>query len=190
MSSVSADITMLVARWSRGDEGAFDELMERVYPELRGLAHGQLRRGNRARTVSTTVLVHEAYLRLSGSSGGEWPDRAHFFAFCAKAMRHVLIDFARARGAEKRGGGRIRVTLTEDSEIVEAQALEVLALDEALCRLAERDARMARIVECRFFGGMSVSETADALDTSTRTVEREWARARAYLQHALAGEPS
>jgi RNA polymerase sigma-70 factor, ECF subfamily len=182
------DITRLAQRWSAGDGQAFDELIRRVYPELRALARRQLRRaggeGGDA-TVSTTVLVHEAYVKLAAADGGEWPDRAHFFAFCATVMRHILVDFARRHDAERRGGRHVRVALTDDAAAVEAPALEILALDQALQRLAERNERMARIIECRFFGGMSVAETAEVVSASVRTVEREWGRARAYLQHAL-----
>jgi RNA polymerase sigma factor (TIGR02999 family) len=186
MPDARPEITRLAQRWSAGDEQAFDELIRRVYPELRMLAHRQLRHAGRDPTVSTTVLVHEAYLKLAGVDGAEWQDRAHFFAFCATVMRHILVDFARRGGAERRGGERVRVELTDDAAAVESPVLEILALNQALDRLAERNQRMARIVECRFFGGMSVSETAEAIASTPRTVEREWARARAYLHHALA----
>ncbi|MEX2048940.1 MAG: ECF-type sigma factor [Gemmatimonadota bacterium] len=179
------DITRLAQRWSAGDGEAFDELIRRVYPQLRVLAHRHLRHAGPDRTVSTTVLVHEAYLKLAGVDDAEWQDRAHFFAFCATVMRHLLVDFARRRDTDRRGGGQVQVTLTDDAAAADTPALEILALNQALDRLAERNERMARIVECRFFGGMSVAETAEALSASVRTVEREWGRARAYLHHAL-----
>lgn len=135
--------------------------------------------------VDTTALVHEAYLKLARVEGGVWDGRAQFFAFCSKAMRRILIDYARRRTAAKRGGTRVRVPLTEEAATVDAEVTRMLGIDQALRRLEEHDARMGRIVECRFFGGMSVADTAEALDTSTRTVEREWARARAYLHEAL-----
>lgn len=183
-----SDVTLLARRWSSGDERAFDALVGRVYPDLRTLARRQLRAPDRDRALSTTVLVHEAYLKLADAEGQDWRDRAHLFAFCAKVMRHLLVDFARRKSARRRGGGWVRVTLDEHPAHMGQSALDILVLDEALERIAARDERMARIVEYRFFGGMSVPETAEALGTSTRTVEREWARARAYLQHALSSE--
>jgi len=180
-----SDVTVLARRWSAGDERAFRELVRRVYPDLRRLAHRQIRSPDRARAVSTTVLVHEAYLKLAGADGEVWRDRAHLFAFCSKVMRHILVDFARRKSARRRGGGWVRVTLDEHTAQVEQSAIDVLVLDQALERIAAHDERMSRIVEYRFFGGMSVPETAQALGTSPRTVEREWARARVYLQHAL-----
>lgn len=185
MASANSDITDLVARWSAGDELAFDALIEAAYPELRVLAHHQLRIARGDATVSTTVLVHEVYLKLAGTRELEWPDRSRFFAFCAKAMRHILVDAARRRAAQKRGGGWTSVGLGDEAIAAESESLELLALNEALDQLAARSRRMADIVECRFFAGMSVTETAEALSTSPRTVEREWTRARAYLQRAL-----
>lgn len=182
------EVTVLARRWSAGDERAFGELVRRVYPDLRRLAHRQIRGPDRDRAVSTTVLVHEAYLKLARADGEEWRDRAHLFAFCSKVMRHILVDIARRRSARRRGGGWVRVTLDEGTAAVERSALDVLVLDEALERISEQNERMGRIIECRFFGGMSVAETAEALGVSSRTVEREWARARVYLQHALGPE--
>ncbi|MEZ4417252.1 MAG: ECF-type sigma factor [Gemmatimonadota bacterium] len=179
------EITRLVRSWSEGEEGALDRLIEAVYDDLRRIAHHHLRLSRSDGTVNTTALVHEAYVRLAGTGEGVWESRAQFFAFCSKAMRRILIDFARRRRSAKRGGGLIRVSLEDDSAVVEAQVTDLLAIEQALQRLEARNARMARIAECRFFGGMSVPETAEALDTSPRTVEREWARARAYLLQAL-----
>ncbi len=183
MSQPSAEITRLARRWSAGDRSAFDALIEHVYPELRILARSQLR--GRRGTVSTTVLVHEAYLKLAGVQGAQWRSRVHFYAFCAEVMRHILVDAARRRSAARRGGDRRRVTLEDHAAVVDGRALEVLAVHEALERLAEHNERMARIVVCRCFGGMSMAETATALETPLRTVEREWARGRAYLRHAM-----
>jgi len=185
MNHDKGEITRLVSAWSDGDDDAFDRLIELVYDDLRGLAHHHLGLGARDDVVDTTVLVHEAYLKLAKVEGGSWRSRAQFFAFCSKAMRRILIDFARRRQTDKRGGTRVRVPLMEDTAAVDADISEILAVEDALQQLERRNARMARIVECRFFGGMSVPETAEALDTSTRTVEREWARARAYLHKAL-----
>lgn len=181
----AGEITELVQRWSAGDRDAFDRLIELVYDDLRRIAHKHLEVGSRANTVDTTALVHEAYLKLVPVEGGSFASRAQFFAFCSKAMRRILIDFARRRTAEKRGGGAVRVPLTEDAAVVDAEAMRILGVEDALQELEKRDERMARIVECRFFGGMSVPETAEALETSSRTVERDWARARAYLYRAL-----
>jgi RNA polymerase sigma factor (TIGR02999 family) len=181
----TGEITRLVRRWSEGDARAFDHLIELVYDDLRRIAHHHLVVGARDGLVDTTGLVHEAYLKLARVEGGSWESRGQFFAFCSKAMRRILIDFARRRTAGKRGGASVRVPLTEETAVVDAEAARILDVEEALQQLERRDERMARIIECRFFGGMSVPDTAEALGTSTRTVEREWARARAYLYQAL-----
>jgi RNA polymerase sigma factor (TIGR02999 family) len=183
------DITRLVSAWSQGEPNAFNELMELVYDDLRRIAHRHIRDNDRDGVVDTTMLVHEAYLKLVHKEHGEWEGRAQFFAFCSKAMRHILIDFARARLTQKRGGGAVRVPIMENLTAVDADAGNILAVEEALKQLEVRSPRMARVVECRFFGGMSVSETAAALLTSKRTVEREWTRARAYLATALGPPP-
>lgn len=185
MDPNDGEITGLVSRWSEGDESAFDELMARVYPDLKRLAHHHLSLGRRDGTMDTTVLVHEAYIRIVGASHGDWRGRAQFFAYCSKAMRHILVDFARRKKALKRDGERASVTLDEGMAVVDRQSDEILAVNEVLERLAERNPRMSQIVECRFFGGMSVPETAEATGASERTVEREWARARAYLKRGL-----
>lgn len=184
------EITSLVERWSGGDRDAFNRLIELVYEDLRQIAHRHLRLDRADHTINTTALVHEAYLRLAQHQERVWGGRAHFFAFASRAMRHILIDYARRRHASKRGGTRIQVPLEENMGAVEAEAAELLVLDEALDLLAQRNERMARVVECRFFGGLSVAETAEALDTSVRTVERDWTRARAYLSHALSQGPA
>lgn len=179
------EITSLAQRWSDGDEGALEQLIELTYPKLRRLAHRHARSGGGDPTIDTTALVHEAYLHMAGDRDNVWPSRAHFFAFCSKVMRRVLIDYARRRSAEKRGGTLVRVPLTEGMARVDSQVAEVLQVEQALERLAARDERMARVVECRFFGGLSIDETAEALDTSARTVVRDWTRARAYLLRTL-----
>ena len=184
----AGEITQLASRWSEGDVEALDRLIALVYDDLRAIAHGHLSRGERDVMVDTTVLVHEAYVRLAGASGATWQSKAQFFAFCSTAMRRILIDFARQRGAEKRGGTRIRVPLSDATASVAAGVEEVLVVDQVLTRLEQLSPRMARVVECRFFGGLSVEETAQALDSSPRTVEREWARARKYLRSALREE--
>jgi RNA polymerase sigma factor (TIGR02999 family) len=168
-----------------GDEEAFHRLIGLVYDDLRRIAHRHLAGGGRPGPLDTTVLVHEAYLKLAGVQQRSFKGRAQFFAFCSKAMRHILIDYARRRQAAKRGGTLVRVPLEEGTAAVEPDVTDLLAIEEAMEKLEAHNRRMARIAECRFFGGMSVSDTAEALDTSTRTVEREWARARAYLGYAL-----
>ena len=183
--ATSEDITRLARRWSDGDDEAFDDLIEVVYEDLRQIARSHVRRGRSDGTLNTTALVHEAYVKLAGADRGEWPSRSHFFAFCSRAMRRILIDYARSRSAEKRGGDLIRVPLPPDFPALDREVEEILALDEALTTLEERDPRMARVAECRFFGGLSVRQTAEVIDTSPRTVERIWSRARIYLQELL-----
>jgi len=185
MTEPPNEVTRLVEAWSRGEDGAFDRLVELVYDELRDMAHHHLALGARDEILDTTVLVHEAYVRLAGVEEWDWRGRAQFFAFCSRAMRHILIDFARRQRSAKRGGARIRVPLRDEMVTVQADAADILVVEDALSRLESRNERMSRVFECRYFGGMSVEETATALDTSTRTVEREWARARAYLGQAL-----
>ena len=179
------EITSLAQRWSDGDEDALEQLIELTYPELRRLARRHIRFGAGDPTIDTTALVHEAYLRLAGDNANVWPSRAHFFAFCSKVMRRVLIDYARRRTAEKRGGALVRVPLSEGVSPIETQVAQVLDVERALERLAARDERMAQVVECRFFGGLSIAETAEAVGTSTSTVDHDWARARAYVLRAL-----
>jgi RNA polymerase sigma factor (TIGR02999 family) len=174
-----------------GDAGqasreALDRDYTRLYEELRVLARRQLRRTPAAYTLCTTGLVHESYLKLADLPGGEWRSRGQFFALASRAMRHLLIDHARGRGAKKRGGGALQVTLHPELASADSSTVDLLALDEALSRLGQLSARMERIVECRFFGGLSIAETAEALEISVRTVEREWTRARAYLFRWLA----
>jgi RNA polymerase sigma factor (TIGR02999 family) len=185
MADMSGDITRLAREWSDGDDDAFQRLVELVYDDLRRIAHSHVRKTDGGETVNTTALVHEAYLKLAGAEPAEWGGRAQFYAFCSKAMRRILIDYARERNAQKRGGGRVQVPLTPESAVVDEEATRLLAVDEALTALERRDPRMVRIAECRFFAGLSVSETAEAMSVSPRTVEREWARARAYLHQLL-----
>ena len=185
MPESSSEITRLLERWGDGEAGAFDHLIELVYDELRNIARHHLGLGARDGVMDTTVLVHEAYLRLARVEEWDGRGRAQFFAFCSKAMRHILIDFARHRRAAKRGGAAEEIPLDEETASVDAAVAELLAVEEALQRLESENARMSRVFECRYYGGMSVEETATALDTSTRTVEREWARAKAYLSQAL-----
>lgn len=183
------DVTRLLAACSAGDRKAFDKLIPLIYYDLRRIAHQRLQAERADHTLSTTAVVHEAYLQLVDQADATWRDRAHFFAVAARVIRNVLVDYARRRGAEKRGGGGIHIPLREDLAGVEPRTIELLALDEALRNLAEHDPRMENVVECRFFGGMSMKDTAAALGVSMRTAERAWRRARAYLYDALHPDP-
>lgn len=178
-------VTQLLADCTAGDRKAFDRLVPLVYDDLRRIAHVRLAAERGGHTLSTTAVVHEAYLQLVNQATATWQDRAHFFAVAARVIRHVLIDYARARAAEKRGGGALRVPLQEERDGRAPNTVELLALDEALSDLARRDPRLERIVECRFFGGMTMPDTAEALGISLRTAERDWTRAKTYLYRAL-----
>ncbi len=175
------DVTQLLVAWSRGDQTALDRLIPLVAAELRRLAHRYMRREPAEQILQTTALVNEAYLRLVDASRVAWHDRAHFFAVSANLMRRVLVDFARARRSRKRGGAMVTIALSEAQVPIPPPGLDVIALDEALERLAGFDARAARIVELRFFGGLTVEETAEVIAASPRTVKREWAAAKAWL---------
>jgi RNA polymerase sigma factor (TIGR02999 family) len=170
-----------------GGRDSLERLLPLIYHELRAIAHRQL--GARGGTLSTTELVHEAYLKLAVQSHGEWRDRAHFLALASVAMRHVLVDRAKARAAVKRGGGRHRVSFEEGRIAVDEQPEALLQLDEALERLAVAEPRLARVVECRFFGGLREEEIAEVLGITVRTVQRDWAKARMLLRRALEPEP-
>ncbi len=167
---------------------SLDRDYERLYEELRVVASRQLRRAPAAYTLGTTGLVHESYLKLAGLEGSEWRSRAQFFVLASRAMRHILVDHVRGRHAQKRGGGALQVTLSPELAVDERSIVDLVALDDALARLGELSERMERIVECRFFGGLSVPETAEALEISVRTVEREWTRARSYLYQWLGAD--
>ena len=184
------EITEALAVLRRGAPDAMDRLLPLVYGELRRVAHRQLAAEPAGHTLSTTALVHEAYLRLERQTRAQWVDRAHFFAVAARVMRRVLVDYARRHWAQRRGGaGRQRVALDDADDAgaltVAARADELLALDEALVRLAALDERLARVVECRFFAGLSEAETAEALGVSQRTVSRDWTMARGWLYQEL-----
>ena len=183
----SQTTTLLVDAVS-DEVGAVDRLFPIVYEELREIARRQLAKERVGHTLQTTALVHEAYVRLVDDTRVSRQGRAYFFASAARAMRQILVDHARRRGAAKRGGGVEPVTLEDDRTGVDAFAEELLDLDQALERLAELDPRHARVVECRYFGGMTVEETASALDVSPRTVRYDWALAKAWLHDALSTE--
>jgi RNA polymerase sigma factor (TIGR02999 family) len=176
----STDVTKLLVAWSAGDQDALDRLLPMVYAELRQVARNQLRRERQSPTLQPTALVNEAYMRLVQFTRIKWQNRAQFFATCARLMRQILVDAARARGVAKRGGGAIRVTFDEALVPGEVDA-DILSLDAALQALEARDPRKARVVELRFFAGLSVEETAAVLEVSTDTVSRDWKFARTWL---------
>jgi RNA polymerase sigma factor (TIGR02999 family) len=181
------EVTQLLIAYREGDREAFDRLVPIVYQDLRRIARAHLRRGRSGHTLDTTGLVHEAYLRLVDQTRVEWIHRQHFLSVCARAMRQIIISSARKHAAVKRGGGERAVTLEEERISDPGQAEWLLALDRALERLAAHNERMARVVECRYFAGLSEEETAQALDTSLRTVQRDWMKARAWLREDLGG---
>ena len=180
-------ITQLLAAAEAGEPGARDHLLDLVYDELRRMACERMRRERRDHTLQPTALVHEAYLRLLGPTSPHWDSRAHFFAAAAEAMRRVLVEAARARAAVKRGGNTLRVTLGDVAARKELAPEELLDLDRALARLETLDPAMAQVVKLRYFTGLSAAETARVLGTSLRSVERQWAAARAWLQVAAGG---
>ena len=186
MSSTSADITRLLAAWSVGDRAALDRLMPLLRDELHRLAERQIRAERPGHTLQATALVHEAYLRLVDQAGVPWQIRAHFLSLCAQLMRQILIDHARKHRAVKRGRGADALPLDEALVYAPERSAELLALDEALTRLSQADERKGRVVELRFFGGLSNTEMATVLGVSENTVLRDWAFARAWLQHELA----
>jgi RNA polymerase sigma factor (TIGR02999 family) len=185
MSSTS--VTALLKEWSGGNPQAGEALLPLVYEELRRLAGIYMRRERKDHTLQATALVHEAYLRLVGAEGIPWQNRAQFYAIAARQMRRILVDHARERGAQKRGSGLPRLSLDEGLEVEAAgQDGDLLALDEALEALAQLEPQQARIVELRYFGGLTIEEIAQALDVTTRTVDRKWRFAKAYLFDQLA----
>jgi RNA polymerase sigma factor (TIGR02999 family) len=181
----SQEITQLLLAWGAGDAKALEQLMPLVLDELRSLARGYMNRQRPGHTLQTSALVNEAYLRLVDSSRVQWKSRAHFFAVSAQLMRRVLVDFARARQNLKRGGGARKVSLDEALVVASGQGEELIALDDALTTLAALNPRQSRIVELRYFGGLSEEETAEALGVSVRTVRRDWSLARAWLYREL-----
>lgn len=182
------DVTRLLHAGSAGDAAASERLFPLVYEHLRVLARAQLRREREGHTLSTTAVVHEAYLKLADPAKLGLRDRAHFFGIAARAMRQVLIDYARSVGSEKRGGRLARVELDEVQLAVTERAETLIALDEALLRLAELNPRLAQVVELRFFGGLSEPEAAATLGVTDRTVRRDWVKARAWLHAQLAAD--
>ena len=178
------DVSRLLVDWGNGDQAALDELIPLVYDELRRLAGRYMRREGQDHTLQTSALVNEAYLRLIDQKSVHWQNRAHFFGVAAQLMRRILVDHARSRSRLKRGGGAQMVSLADQAG-VSKEAEEVIALDDALTNLAEMDPRKSQIVEMKFFGGLTTEEVAEVLKITTRTVEREWRKARAWLNRAI-----
>lgn len=188
MASTSGNVTQLLMEWRNGDRQALDALIPVVYDELRAIARRYMNRERSGHTLQTAALINEAWLRLVDKQDIAWQNRTHFFAISARIMRNLLVDHARARQMEKRGGGAVQVSLNEAIAGSEPEmTVDMLSLDEALTRLAEFDERKARIVELRFFGGLSADETAEALDLSEITIKREWLKAKAWLFRELGG---
>lgn len=179
------EVTRLLVAWRGGDDGAFDRLVPLVYRELHRLAHARMRGQPPGPTLQTTALVHEAYVRLIDEQHMPWHNRAHFFAVCAQAMRSILVDAARARGAAKRGRGVVRVPFDEARDGSPGLDVDVLAVDEALTELSKTDPHKGKVVELRYFGGLTVEETAQALEVSPETVMRDWKVAKLRLLRAL-----
>ena len=187
-SPAQQEVTQLLGDWSGGDEGALEKLIPLVQPELHRLAHHYMSRERAGHTLQTTAILDEAYLRLVDNTKPIWQGRSHFIAAAAQLMRRIMVDHARERHSLKRGGGALKVTLDEAALVTQTRSEELLALDDALDRLAAQDARKSQIVELRYFGGLTVEETAEFLKLSQRTVEREWTMAKAWLYRALSEE--
>jgi RNA polymerase sigma-70 factor (ECF subfamily) len=183
------DVTALLQDWSAGDREAFDRLVPAVYSELRRIARRQLD-GRNLVTIQPTALVHEAYIRLLGSKSVSWQDRAHFFAVAAQLMRRMLVDHFRAAFSQKRGGGAVAITLDESLAVNDLEQPNLLDVDTALTELAELDPQQARIVELRFFVGLSIEETAEALRVSPATVKRDWVVAKSWIHRRLTRGPA
>jgi RNA polymerase sigma factor (TIGR02999 family) len=184
----SHELTVLLRGWTSGDRGALARIVELAYPELRKIARRCLRRERPGHTIQATALVHEAYLRVFDVRGVSWQDRAHFFAVIAKVMRRVLIEHARAQGCAKRGGGMRRVDFDEALTISAESDDEIVRLDDALREMAKFDPRKAQVVEMRYFGGLTSSEAASVLGISTRSADRDWSLAKAWLLREMARE--
>ena len=188
MRDTHDDITRLLIDLGQGDERAVEHLLPLVYEELRRMANHYVIKERTGHTLNTTALVHEAYLKLIDQREGDWQNRAHFFAIASMAMRRILINYARMRSRQKRGGGEVPVSIENSPElqiIAEERGEELIALDEGLNRLSHINQRAGRVVECRFFGGLSIEETAEALGVSPMTVKRDWRFAKAWLKREV-----
>jgi RNA polymerase sigma factor (TIGR02999 family) len=188
MTTSSREVTRLLLDWKSGDQGALDKLMPLVYDELHHLADRYLRRERPDHTIQATALVNEAFIKLIEQKEVQWQNRAHFFGIAAQLMRRILVDHARARYAEKRGGEGYKLSLNEAIGLPEKRDLDLVALDDALNSLASRDERKSKIVELRFFGGLTIEETAEVLGISLDTVKRDWRMARAWLYSEISKE--
>ena len=188
MDAARADVTQLLQQWSNGQEQALDRLLPQIHDELRKLAAGYLRKERPDHTLQPTALVNEAFLKLVDQRAVKWQNRAHFFGIAAQAMRRILVDHARANAASKRGGALRKVPLDDAAVIDRVGDVDLLALDEALTRLAAMDPQQSRIVELRFFGGLSIEETAEVLRVSPGTVMRDWTMAKAWLRREIGKE--
>jgi RNA polymerase sigma factor (TIGR02999 family) len=186
-TQTQADVTRLLVNWTNGDKKALEALMPLVYGELHRLAKRYLRRERSDHTLQSTALVHEAYLRMVDQKGMQWQNRAHFFAVAAQMIRRILVDHARTHKAEKRGGGTPKLALDEAIGVPQRRDLNLVALDDAINTLTGMDPQQGRIVELRFFGGLSIEETAEVLSISPATVKRDWAVAKAWLYRDLSG---
>src|ERR1043166_2288146 len=185
MPAFPQEITQLLMNWSQGDKAALDQLVPLVYPELRRLAKRHMDREGSAHTLQTSALINEAYLKLVNRQNVQLQNRAHFFSVAAQVMRHILVDHARTRNYAKRGGGATKLPLDEAAAFTEQRAAQLIALDDALRDLAALDARKSQIIELRFFGGLSLEETAEVMDISPSTIQREWRSAKAWLHHTM-----
>lgn len=181
-------VTQLLIEWSNGDKSALNKLMPLIHKELLRLAHHYMSRERPGHTLQTTALVDEAYVRLVNRKEVRWQNRAHFFAIAAQLMRSILVDHARSHAYAKRGGGARKIELDEATVVSQERAAEVVALDDALKELASFDPQQSRIVELRFFGGLTIEETAEALGLSPATIKREWSSAKTWLYHELANK--
>ncbi len=188
MTGLPSQVTQLLMNWSNGDKAALDQLIPLVHAELRRLARRYMARQSPGHTLQTSALINEAYLKLVDQQSVQWQDRAHFFAVSAQIMRSILIDHARRYSYAKRGAGARKVGLDDAATMAEQRAGELVALDDALSELAAVDPRKSEVVELRFFGGLSIEETAEVMKISPATVQREWRAARAWLQRALSDE--
>ncbi|HEY7391546.1 MAG TPA: sigma-70 family RNA polymerase sigma factor [Bryobacteraceae bacterium] len=191
-SGPAPDVTRLLVSWSQGDQAALDQLMPLVYGELRRLASGYLRRERSNHTLQSTALVHEAFLRLVNQKEVQWRNRAHFFAIATQMIRRILVDYARAQHTEKRGSGSLKLELDEAMAAPPEPGfdLDLLALNDALDQLSRLDARQSRIVELRFFAGLSIEETAEVMKLSPASIKREWNTARAWLYREMTRHPA
>lgn len=182
----SPSVTQMLRQWSEGDQAILDKLMPLVYEELRRMAARSLRKERQGHTLQTTALIHEAYLKLIDQRDAKWQNRAHFFAIAAQAMRRILVDHARERHREKRGGGAENLPIDEAAFVASKEkSVDLIALDEALTRLAKFDERQAKVVELRYFSGLDIDETAEVLGISNATVRRDWNIAKAWLRQEI-----